>query len=123
MYKHHIEDMAIAVGKALGILDKDKKESSSPEGAEDMGKIRKGLEAFWDKEGIAIIWTVEDVIQCANDNGLAISKYKAQEVLDKLLYDHDANIGINWDTIFYTLPPRLRKLKKNKSVKGSKKID
>ena len=114
MYKHHIEDMVKLIGIELGITGKDGVQHS-PEAASDMGKIRKALDKYWDEQ-IAIIWTHDDVISCAHDNGKAISKRRALEVLDQILDDHDANEGINWDVIYYALPNDLKSWKKSKKI-------
>ena len=46
---------------------------------------------------IAIIWSVEDVMQQCN----WLTKEEALDVLHDLEHNHDANIGINWDVIEY----------------------
>lgn len=46
---------------------------------------------------IAIIWSVEDVMQECN----WLSKNEALDVLHDLKHNHDANIGINWEVIYY----------------------
>jgi len=47
---------------------------------------------------IAIVWSVEDVMQECD----WLTKEQALEVLHALAHRHDATIGINWDTIYYT---------------------
>lgn len=46
---------------------------------------------------IAIIWSVEDVMQECK----WLSKDQALDVLHDLKHNHDANIGINWEVIYY----------------------
>jgi hypothetical protein len=46
-------------------------------------------------EEIAIIWHIEDV-QCIRPD---LTNEKASEVLIRLKKNHDATVGINWDTI------------------------
>jgi hypothetical protein len=48
---------------------------------------------------IASLWDVEDVIEKADQMGIQITKEDAFEVLERINYNHDANIGINWDVI------------------------
>ena len=45
------------------------------------------------------VWGVEDVLQCADDVGEAITDKQALSVLALCHHYHDANMGINWDTI------------------------
>ena len=46
---------------------------------------------------IAIIWSVEDVLEIRPD----LSREQATEVLEQVSQDHDAGIGINWQTLEY----------------------
>ena len=51
------------------------------------------------KDRISITWCLEDVLSCAVNNGVKITKNQAREVLSYLKHKHDASIGINWDVI------------------------
>ena len=46
---------------------------------------------------IAIIWSVEDVIQECD----WLTREQALDVLQHIDHKHDATIGINWDVIYY----------------------
>ena len=46
---------------------------------------------------IAIVWSVEDVLEIRPD----LSREQAAEVLEHVSQDHDAGIGINWQTLEY----------------------
>lgn len=46
---------------------------------------------------IAIIWSVEDVMQ----ECYWLTKEQALDVLHTLKRKHDASIGINWEVIYY----------------------
>ena len=46
---------------------------------------------------IAIVWSVEDVLEIRPD----LSREQAAEVLEQVSQDHDAGIGINWQTLEY----------------------
>lgn len=51
-------------------------------------------------EHIAVaIWCVEDVKARAKERGKKISDKQAEEIVDDLEHNHDASIGISWDTI------------------------
>ena len=47
------------------------------------------------KHEIAIFWNIEDVQSVRSD----LTDHQASEVLKYLKENHDADIGINWDTI------------------------
>ena len=46
---------------------------------------------------IAIIWSVEDVMQECN----WLTRQEALDVLHDLKHNHEADIGINWEVIHY----------------------
>jgi hypothetical protein len=48
---------------------------------------------------IKIEWTSEDVIYRAKDDGIELTHDQVSDVLDMMVDDHDANVGINWDFI------------------------
>lgn len=65
---------------------------------ESAQRAQKVLEdAFEDR--IFEVWSVEDVRDCAKQNGNRISKDKARDILATVEHQFDASIGINWDVI------------------------
>jgi|688.fasta_scaffold106036_4 hypothetical protein len=64
--------------------------------------VKDGIELFF-KNQIAVIWTVEDVQSVAKGEGIVMTDDEANEILDLMLGDHDANVGFNWDSIRYTV--------------------
>jgi len=48
---------------------------------------------------ISIIWTKDDVITKANDDGIVLTDSQARDILLQVEHYHDASIGINWDVI------------------------
>ena len=46
-----------------------------------------------------IVWSVEDVLEKAEELKVKISHKEAEEILDKIESEHDATVGISWDTI------------------------
>ena len=46
---------------------------------------------------IAIIWSVEDVMQECD----WLTREQALDVLHHIYHKHDATIGINWEVIYY----------------------
>lgn len=51
------------------------------------------------KDYISIEWHIEDVLHQAKEMKVKITKKEARDVLSLLESEHDATIGINWDTI------------------------
>jgi hypothetical protein len=48
----------------------------------------------------SVKWCAEDVLWCAQDNySQTLTKEEAQEILERMIHFHDAEIGITWDTI------------------------
>ena len=61
------------------------------------------------------IWCEEDIEMQAQDNGYDLTKQEVRDVLGFIHDQHDATIGINWDTISYAIIfmfPEKRKEKK-----------
>lgn len=79
------------------------------EGAETSNKTAQGLLSRAPTKEVEMariingelhdIWYVEDVIQCAKDNGKRIGKKQAVKVLQLAADRHDCAIGINWDVL------------------------
>jgi hypothetical protein len=44
-------------------------------------------------------WGLEDILSQAKDDGVKLSKKKALAVMDLIVEQFDANIGINWEVI------------------------
>lgn len=49
------------------------------------------------------IWQVDDVREQATQRGLAISHERAAEILERIDSNHDACLGITWETIDFWL--------------------
>lgn len=73
---------------------------------DDIDKAKQAI-AERNKGTIAIIWTVDDVKWSADDSGLKVTDEQAENILNELKANHDANIGINWDTINYYIDEEL----------------
>ena len=56
--------------------------------------------ACWGDQ-IAIVWSVRDVLDHAQQIKVRITKAQAQDALHRAQENHDANHGINWDTLDY----------------------
>ena len=58
-----------------------------------------------DSNSIVIIWEVEDVRNVIeqNDLPLELDDDQCMEVLGYVESNHDANFGISWDSIYYTI--------------------
>lgn len=46
-----------------------------------------------------VSWSVQDVLDRAEELGVELTKTEARDILSTIIYRHDANIGINWDVI------------------------
>ena len=46
---------------------------------------------------IAIVWSISDVMEECK----WLTKEQAYDILRHLDKEHDANVGVNWDTIYY----------------------
>jgi len=55
------------------------------------------------RKKIAAVWSTDDVLAIAEQNGFEITEDDAEEVLELIDQNHDANVGINWDVISYHL--------------------
>jgi hypothetical protein len=51
---------------------------------------------FEDKE--CIVWDTEDVLCRAKEIGIKITKRQARIILSKTIHNHDASLGIRWDS-------------------------
>lgn len=51
----------------------------------------------------AAIWQVDDVMGQAHERGLAISDTCAADILERIDTQHDACLGITWETIDFWL--------------------
>ena len=54
-----------------------------------------------DIKNTSITWSVEDFLYKAQEINYRISKKKAEEALHRMIRKHDAELGINWDTVDY----------------------
>lgn len=68
---------------------------------EDWEHIERYKQKIIDDETIMSPWSLEDVQQQAEDDGLLLSLNQQKRVLSLVSSKHDATIGINWDTISY----------------------
>lgn len=58
------------------------------------------LDNYTDLDVIACaIWTEDDVIDKATEMNLVLTQYAVEEVLNLIDDEHDASVGINWNTI------------------------
>ena len=59
------------------------------------------LDAIERGDSIAILWSIYDVLSVSEDEegNETITKEEAREILESVFYDHDASLGITWDTL------------------------
>ena len=98
MHQHHIEEMADALidaGLIIGTPDVQKTNMRP--------LIIQTLQGLW-KDKIAITWDANDVRDFAlSDMQRALSDDETRQVLGFLMDEHDATLGVNWDTISDTI--------------------
>ena len=56
-------------------------------------------DGFVNDTQVAFHWSIEDITSRASDNGLEITEEQAKNILQAMVNNHDAEIGINWDII------------------------
>jgi hypothetical protein len=72
------------------------------------------MQALANGSQIADIWGVDDVYEVAENRGYGeVSEAQAKETLQLVVDAHDANYGINWDTLDEALQLILTKEVKN----------
>jgi hypothetical protein len=117
MYDYELEQMAKALeqkGLLIPVLE--------PEQA--VQTVKEEMKKYWEDK-IAVVWTTEDVLSIAHPakwdtdgNEIPAEEWLTQEdavgVLNKVLDDHDATLGITWDTIeIYVSDFKAEKQKKD----------
>lgn len=85
----YFAEQAIEILKE-GLTDKDPKKA-----------IKKALEILEDEDRIFISWCVDDILMRSEELEVKpkVSKKKAREILKEMEKNHDATLGITWDTI------------------------
>ena len=95
MYHHHIVDMVNAVTRALKL------------NSEQSLAVEQAIQNIW-REKIAIVWSVEDIQLAAEEkHHCRLREEDAIHILDSLLENHDAELGITWDTIHWCIDEAL----------------
>jgi hypothetical protein len=65
-----------------------------------MNKYEKLLEEFEQYKKESIKWDVNDFLDLEIE-GYTITEKQAQEALEDMIYNHDCNHGITWETLYY----------------------
>lgn len=61
--------------------------------------LQKLSEEFEQYKRESVKWSIEDIQARAEHRNLTISDDLAQEILEDMIYHHDAELGITWITI------------------------
>lgn len=73
------------------------------------------MQALADGTQIASVWGIDDVYSVAQEREYGdVTEEQAKEVLRQVERNHDANYGINWDTLADTLYTILEDAKEKK---------
>ena len=95
MYHHHIVDMVAAVTHALKL------------NSEQSLAVEQAIAVCW-QDKIAIVWSVEDIQLAAEQNHhCQFTEEDAVHILESLLENHDAELGITWDTIHWCIDEEI----------------
>jgi hypothetical protein len=80
MHDYMVEEMAETIEKELHV---------------DRNDVLRILHGYWcDK--IALVWQVDDILDCALNAGKPITRADAVELLQHIFEDHDSDQGITW---------------------------
>lgn len=71
-----------------------------PEGA-DEDAVRYAAQRAADPDWISVWWHVSDVLAQDGDEDSDLTEEECREVLRLTDKNHDAGVGINWDTLEY----------------------
>ena len=72
----------------------------------DQAKAEVILKRFW-RTRMALVWVVEDVHRAANERELALTNDEAINVLQTLLDQHNAQLGLRWSDITAHIEDRV----------------
>lgn len=64
-------------------------------------KYEELLDEFEQYKKESIKWSKDDFLYLEMNDGWSITEDQAQDALEDMIYHHDANEGINWNTIDY----------------------
>ena len=126
MNEYEIKDMARLLekkGLLVPVLE--------PE--EAVATVTNALQEYWEDKA-AVIWSVEDVLSVAHpakydDDGNEIptpewmTREQAKDLLAEVISDHDATIGITWDTFDWAVQEAFRKHMDKLEAKYKKQSD
>jgi hypothetical protein len=83
MYDHTLEEMADAISKELHVNNND---------------VLSILNHYW-QDKIAHVWQVDDMLECARNNGKPITRADAAGLLHNVFDHHDSSMGITWTSL------------------------
>ena len=77
-------------------------------------ELKEHLESYKDEDIIAFaLWTPADAIWQAKRENYHLTQVQAEMVIDRVHLKHDAEVGINWDTLSFHLPSDLPEIPKD----------
>jgi len=86
MYSHHIQDMVEVIARNVTLTKKSK------------AQIKLTLEGYWNQYAVDV-WSIKDVVSHAHENGYPMSADVAQDLLQSIEENLNAEFGITWNTI------------------------
>jgi len=65
----------------------------------NMAQAADKWDAHYNVRSISLVWSIEDVLGYAKEQGIALTDDEAMEILQAIERKHDASIGVSWSTI------------------------
>ena len=87
MYDHFLEEMADAIAKEFHVNNND---------------VLGILNQYW-QDKIAHVWQVDDLLECARNDGQPITRSDAADLLQHIFEHHDSSMGISWTNLHVAL--------------------
>ena len=97
MNEHHLTEMAEAAANRVMPRFSDDPDWDKLR-VQLSSEIKQGLLRCWEDK-IALTWSINDVRTAVAERGRKITKEQARGVLNLTQENHEASLGVNWDTL------------------------
>jgi hypothetical protein len=99
MYQYQLDEMANVIARKIAVVYDVFAGDEIEENVLDLKKhIQAALEEYWAGK-IALVWCIEDVLDKADELGIALSNEEAENILDDIFDHHDCEMGVSWVTL------------------------
>lgn len=108
----HMEDTVFALKQTIAKL---RHEAHAKDGVitclkQDIIDLQDALK---DAEQFHCGWCADDVMQRASQMEVKITQREAEEIIDSVAHNHDATIGVSWDTIEWAIEEHIEQRERN----------